>query len=312
MPKLKKEEAGSFSKYERQELQRVYTQGAVAYGSIRNLAKASRLPVSKVRHFLHSKACYTKFTLATRKFMRMRAFALFRKEVWCMDLAYVNKLAKEKNGVKYLLFRQDLFDRTINAKGMKTKDSQETLKTFSSMITKKNRPTKIWVDKGTELAGAFKKFCVVEGIQVYSTMSETKAAFAERTKRSLENVLYRYMDDFGYKYIHKLPQFFTSLNSRRNNSVDMRRKIVKNCDVMSILYKKPLPEYKKPTLKTGDRVQISKYDLLFRKGYKPQFTRENFEIVGIAFREPPTYTIKDEQGEIIQGKFCQKELIKVI
>ena len=73
---------------------------------------------------------------------------------------------------------------------MKTKDSQETVKAFSSMITKKNRPKKkIWVDKGTEFAGVFKKFCTAEGIQVYSTMSETKAAFAERTIRSLKIIL---------------------------------------------------------------------------------------------------------------------------
>ena len=138
MPKLKKEEAGSLSKYERQKLQRLYTQGAAAYGSVRNLSKASRLPVSKVRQFLHSKDSYTKFTLAARKFKRMRAFAKFRNEIWCMDLAYVDKLAKENNGVKCLLVRQDLLDRAVNAKGMKTKDSQETVKAFSSKITRKN------------------------------------------------------------------------------------------------------------------------------------------------------------------------------
>ena len=93
MPKLKIEEAGSLSKYEGQKLQRLYTQGAAAYGSVRNLSKASRLPVSKVRQFLHSKDSYTKFTLAARKFKsmkRMRAFARFRNEIWCMDLAYVD------------------------------------------------------------------------------------------------------------------------------------------------------------------------------------------------------------------------------
>ena len=72
----------------------------------------------------------------------MRPFARFKNEIWCMDLAYVDKLAKENNGVKYLLVRQDLFDRTVNAKEMKTKVSQETVKTFSSMITKRNRPIK--------------------------------------------------------------------------------------------------------------------------------------------------------------------------
>ena len=68
---------------------------------------------------------------------------------------------------------------------------------------------------------------------------------------------------------------------------------------MSILYSKLSQEFKKPTFKIGDRVRISKYDLPFRKGYKPHFTREVFEIVAIATRKPPTYTIKDEQGEVI-------------
>ena len=253
MPKLKIQEAGSLSKYERQKLQRLYTQGATAFGSVRNLAKASRLPVSKVRQFLHSKDFYTKFSLATRNFRKMRAFDRFRNEIWCMDLAYVHNLAKENNGVKNLIVRQDLFDRTVKAKGMKTKVSQETVKAFSSMITNRNRPKKIWVDKGTEFAGALKKFCAAEGIHVYSTMSETKAAFAERTMRSLKNTLYRHMEDFGYKYIHEIPQIITTLNSRRNSSIDMRPNTVKNCDFMSILYSKPLREFKKPTIKYGDR-----------------------------------------------------------
>ena len=312
MPKVTIEEAGSLSKYERQKLQRLYTQGVAAYGSVRNLAKACRLPVSKVRQFLHSKDSYTKFTLTAQKFKQMRAFARFRNEIWCMDLAYVDKLAKENNGVKYLLVRQDLFDRTVNAKGMKTKDFQETVKAFSSMITKKNRPIKIWVDKGTEFAGVFKKFCTAEGIQVYSTMSETKAAFPERTIRSLKKIPYRYMEDFGYKYIHKLPKFSTTFNSGRNSSIDLRPNTVKNCDFLSILYSKHLREFKIPTFKIGDTVRISKYDLPFRKGYKLQFTRKVSEIVAIATRKLPTYTIKDEQDEVIQGKFYQKELIKVI
>ena len=81
---------------------------------------------------------------------------------------------------------------------------------------------------------------------------------------------------------------------------------------MSILYSNRLRELKKPTIKTGDRVRISKFDLPFCKGYKPQFTREVFEIAAIATGKPPTYTIKDEQDEINQGKFYRKELIKVI
>ena len=57
-----------------------------------------------------------------------------------MDLAYADKLAKDNNGVQYLLARQDLFDRTVGARGVKTKDSKETVKTLSKLIIKKNKP----------------------------------------------------------------------------------------------------------------------------------------------------------------------------
>ena len=181
------------------------------------------------------------------------------------------------------------------------------------MITKKNRPKKIWVDKGTEFAGEFKKLCKAEGKQFYSTLSETKAAFAERTIRSLTNILYRYMEDNRYKYIHKLSPFVTTLNSRRNCSIDLIPMNVKNSDFLSILYNKPPREFRKPKFEVGDRVRISKYDLPFRKGYKPQCIKEAFENFAISFKKPPTYTIKDEQeDDIIRGKFYQKELIKVL
>ena len=120
------------------------------------------------------------------------------------------------------------------------------------------------------------------------------------------------MEDNGYKYIHTLTQFITTLISRRNCPIDLIPKNVKSSDILSILYSKPLREFRKRVFEIGDRVRNSKYDLPFRKGYKPQFTKKVFDIVAISSRKPPTYTTKDEQGEIIRGSFYQKELIKVI
>ena len=117
---------------------------------------------------------------------------------------------------------------------------------------------------------------------MYSTLSETKAAIAERTIRALQNIFYHHMEDYGYKYIHKLPQFFATMNSRNNRSIDKKPNDVKNSDFMSLLYSKPLREYKKPKFGNGDRIRISKYDLLFRKRYKTPYTQEIFEIVVIA------------------------------
>ena len=79
-------------------------------------------------------------------------------------------------------------------------------------------------------------------------MSETKAAFAKRTIRSLRKIFYRYMEDYGYKHIHISPHFIAKMNSRNNRSIDMKPNHVKNSDFMSILYSKPLREYKKAKL----------------------------------------------------------------
>ena len=79
----------------------------------------------------------------------MKAFARFKNEIWCMDLAYVDKLAKDSNGVKYLLVRQDLFDRTVDAKGMKSKESKETVRAFLTMTTEKRiDPKKFGLTRG--------------------------------------------------------------------------------------------------------------------------------------------------------------------
>ena len=55
----------------------------------------------------------------------MKIFGRFKNEIWIMDLAYVGKLAKDNNGLKNVLVRQDLFDETVDTKGMKTKDSEK-------------------------------------------------------------------------------------------------------------------------------------------------------------------------------------------
>ena len=95
-----------------------------------------------MRQFLNSKPFYTKFTIATRIFNQMKAIAGFKNKIPCMDLAYVDKLAKDNTGVNHFLVRRDPFNRTVDAKGMKTKDSKETVRAFLKMITKKNRHKK--------------------------------------------------------------------------------------------------------------------------------------------------------------------------
>ena len=61
---------------------------------------------------------------------------------------------------------------------------------FSILITKKSRPENSVVHNGTKLSKAWRK-------QFYSTMNETKAAFAERTIQSLKNILYQQEEEYS-------------------------------------------------------------------------------------------------------------------
>ena len=215
-------------------------------------------------------------------------------------------MAEENNGVKYLLVLQDLFDRTVNAKGMKT--NQETVKAFSSTITKKNRPKKIWVDKGTKFAWAFKKFCAAEWYKF--------PLLWVRVRRLLLNVQSDHWKLFFtvtlriLVYIHNLAQFITTSKSRRNKSIDMRPNTLKNCDFMSILYSKTLREWKRHVFKTGEREQLSKYDFPFRKGYKPQFTWEVSEIVAIAKKNHQHTQSRMTKTRLFKATFIEKCWLK--
>ena len=80
-----------------------------------------------------------------------------------MDLAYVDELAKDNNGVKHILVRRDLFSRTVDSEGMKIKDSKETVRAFSTMITKKNRTEKIGLTREQNL---------LESLKIYAKLKE--------------------------------------------------------------------------------------------------------------------------------------------
>ena len=102
-------------------------------------------------------------------------------------------------------------------------------------------------------------------------MTETKAAFAERAIQSLKHIIYRYMEDHGEKFIHKLPQSVSTWNCHINRFIGKSTRGVKNTGFLSILYKKPQTRYKKLKFKVGDRVRFSKHDIQFRKDTNHNF-----------------------------------------
>ena len=62
--------------------------------------------------------------------------------------------------------------------------------------------------------------------------------------------------------------------------------------------------------KAGDRVKISRYKIIFAKGYTANWSEEVFVISKIKNTVPLTYVVCNLNGEEITGTFYKKELQK--
>ena len=132
-------------------------------------------------------------------FKRLPAFAKLINEIWCLDLAYMDKLSEFNNGVKYLLICVDVFSRLVRVQSIKSKYHSDAVHAFQKMLRKNTKPDRVWIDQGTVFGGEFKKSCKCKDIKIYCTRSETKAAVAKRAIRSLTNIICRYMEENGDK-----------------------------------------------------------------------------------------------------------------
>ena len=297
-------------------LKKSYTdKGPALFGSVKTLKATTVIPRQKVKHFLHTEPSYTKYRTVRRKIARLKVIVYDINEIWSIDLAYVDKLAKYNKDIKYLLVAVDCMSRYLRVQPLKSKYATTTAEAFNQMITTE-KPKKVWVDKGTEFKGSFKTLCEKKGIKTYTTESEKKSAFAERNIRSLKSLIYKYLEDkWTYSYIDKLQDFVNTINSRTNGVIKLAPNKVTKKDVrrlISLRAEQSLKLVRRPKLYVGDFVRIAKIDIPFRKGYKQSFTDEVFEIFDIPTRNPPTYNLIDADREPIERKFYEPELIRVL
>ena len=177
--------------------------------------------MKKVKMYLETKPSFTKYRSRRLRFPKLKVIVNNLNEIWSVDLAFVDKLAKYNSGLKYLLVAVDCLSRYLRVEPLKTKYATETAEAFKKTI-KLKQPKKVWVDDGTEFLGAFKALCNKRGIHLYSTFSEKKSAFAERNIRFLKNILYRYLEEkWTYSYLDKLDTFVKTINSRVNRTMNL-------------------------------------------------------------------------------------------
>ena len=155
-------------------------------------------------------------------------------------------------------------------------------------------------------------------IQIYSTNSDLKAVFVERFNRTLLDSIKEpmYIEGKG-NWLNHINNALDKYNNRVHGTTKMTPFEMKFCAASHTAIPNPilkdkmkLPKFPNfPKFQGGVFVRVHDKGNIFSKGYTTIWNRELFKKHKINSTNPVTYTLEDENKEIIQGKYYEQELL---
>ena len=250
---------------------------------------------------------------ARRNYVRRKVTLKNTKDLFQADLVEMIPYAKENKGMKYIMTMINCFTKFAFAVPLKTKSGPEVARALEPIL-KKHVMKNFQTDQGTEWFNShIKKLMLKYGINHYATFSDLKASIVERLNRSLKEKMWKQFTAQGnYQWLKLLPRIVKAYNNSVHRTIGMKPKDVREKHVKAILARLNIPKTKstKPKFTVDDRVRISKYKRVFKKGYLPNWTNEIFRVYAVKPTKPVTYILQDTRGEILKGGFYEQELSK--
>lgn len=282
-----------------------------SYGGIKPLIRYSGKSFKSARDWLTSQDTYTLHKPIKRVFPRRKIFAKGINDLFQVDLADMQNLAKFNDGYRYILTCIDVFSKVAYAKALKDKRGASVAAAFEEIFSH-SLPNYLQSDEGTEFLAhepqsVFRKF----GIKHYWSFNrEIKAACVERFNRTLKSRIFRYLTHHNSKrWIDVLPDIVKSYNNTFHRTLKMSPNEV-NSQNEDLIARRMYPPKTEPKWKfnIGDTVRIAKYKNVFEKGYTQGWSEEIFKITIRYSSNPPTYGLSDLDGESIKGRFYEPEI----
>lgn len=288
-----------------------------SFGGIHGLARNSNSKVGVAREWLSKQDAYTLHRPARTRFRRRRVFSKGIDDLWQADLVDLSSLARYNDGYRYVLTCIDVFSKRGHAVALKNKTGTTVRDAIEKIVTDHgNKPQFLQTDKGAEFKNSvFQNYLDRNEIKFYTSENETiKASVCERFNRTIKEKMFRYFThNSTLRYVDILSDLVQGYNESYHRSIKMRPTDVtpeNESVVRRTLYKpKPLPI--RFRFVVGDEVRISESRGTFQKGYLPHWSEEIFTVYERHPTDPPTYSIKDYDGEAIKGRFYAEELQKV-
>ena len=268
----------------------------------------------EIRKWAENNLSYSLHKPSRRTFKRNKVYAPEIDSLWKADLAFVQDVAKENDGVNYLLVVIDVFSKYVWVRPMKNKTAHSLLEAFDSILSEGRKPEKLRTDKGTEfLNETFQQYLKNKNIHFYTANNESKASVVERVNRTLKSKLYRYFTAVNsLHYIDVLQDLVDSYNNTYHRSIGRAPATFSLLNVGTVRRKlygemnSTAP--KKFKFRAGDHVSLSLRKRLFKKGYKMNWTEEIFQITHQLSRTPVVYTVQDLLERPIEGTFYEEWL----
>lgn len=276
------------------------------------------LKLKDVREWLSRQPSYTLHRQVVRKYSHNRYKVRGIRSLYQVDLMDMAALQGPNSGVTFLFTCIDVFSRFAWAVPIISKTSAAACDAFRHILREGGVPKAVQSDKGKEFTGApFQRLLRQHKIHYYTaTNPDFKGALVERFNRTLRSRIFRYLHSTNgkRKYLNALQQIVDGYNHTYHRSI--KRSPVEvttenEADVWLDQY--GTDENRKPfRLNLGDKVRMAKKKSTFGRGFYTQWTDEIFIVTGRRLIDiSPTYTVKDIDGNTIEGFFYDRELQKV-
>lgn len=287
-----------------------------SFGGVNKLAKASDIDPKSVLKWLNKQWSYSLHKPTRQKFQRRKYVTRGVNEQWQADLVEMQHYSRENEGYRYILCAIDIFSRYAYARPLKSKSGPDVAAALEHIFLNATPPKYLQTDQGLEFYNQHVKRVLDEHhIELFSVYSEKKAAIVERFQRTLQEKLYRAFTYQGnYRWLELLPQLIESYNHSYHRTIKTMPANVskKNETEVWLQQYANLNVNAKAKFSVGDRVRIPKTKTIFTKGYIAKWSDEVFIISEVNTKyNPPVYTLKDENGDVIKGSFYEQELQQV-
>ena len=161
-------------------------------------------------------------------------YSPFIDNICSADLTDMQLTSKFNKGFRFLLCVIDMYSKYAWVIPLRYKKGITITTAFQKIFKKSNRkPSKVWVDKGSEFCNRSMKSWLEKMVQKYiQHINKVKSVVAERFLRDFKNKIYKYMTSVSRNvYMEKLDDIVNKYNNAYHSTIKM-----KPVDVKSNIY----------------------------------------------------------------------------